>query len=471
MELRRNIESIYSEVEEVVGSSFVSREEHVLYVYSYDMTIEPPHMPDLVVMPRTVKEIQEILRIANKYKIPVVPFVCGTNVGGLTIPVKGGIILDLKRMDRVIEVNEEDMYAVIEPGVTFGQLKRLFNTKYRNLRYSWPYSPPFASVVANALLQGLASMSLKYGSNADMLNGLEVVLPTGELVRVGSCSVSPYWFGRHPLPDLAGLFIGWQGTTGIVTKAGIQLWPKPDFRDLLIAVIPDPNMVAKPAIEIVRKNIAEDIVVSSWALSKARVTKYPIQREEGVEAYLQVVISGSSRKEFEGKWGTASKIIRQYNLKPVELPEKEIQIRLNLPSNVILGWIDHRAGGGLTWVGSYVPMSRWVEGYRKGTQIMERYGFSPMIFMRAMREGHYGVLRYLVPFNKGSAKEKDKVKDMCRELCKLVLDIGGIPYKPPIWMAEMIQQRMDRGCLELMKKIKKLLDPNGVMNPGRLCLK
>jgi len=117
-------------------------------------------------------------------------------------------------------------YEKVEPGVTFGHVKAKLDRDHPHLRYAYPLSPPFTSVVANALLDGLTNMSNRHGSMAEWINTMEVVMPYGEVAVVGGGAVSPFWYGRVPLPDIAGLFISWQGTTGIITKMSLQLYPK-----------------------------------------------------------------------------------------------------------------------------------------------------------------------------------------------------------------------------------------------------
>ena len=115
---------IVSEFENIVGPEFVSDKPEETYLYHYDfITAEPEGICDVVVMPDTAEEVQEIVKIANKYKIPVVPWVTGINFGSTATPLKGGIVVDLRRLNRIIEVNEDDMYALIEGGVTWSDLQ------------------------------------------------------------------------------------------------------------------------------------------------------------------------------------------------------------------------------------------------------------------------------------------------------------------------------------------------------------
>ncbi|MFW9846943.1 MAG: FAD-binding oxidoreductase, partial [Candidatus Thorarchaeota archaeon] len=153
---------------EIVGDNWVADGVAEKYVYSYDMTENPPKQPAMVVMPESVEEVQKIVLVANETLTPLVPFVTGQNVGGLTIPaVEGAVVVDLKRMSRIIEVDEEAMYVLLEPGVTFGHLKKYLDEHHPELRYAYPLAPPHTSVLANALLEGLCDLSTRHGAMAD----------------------------------------------------------------------------------------------------------------------------------------------------------------------------------------------------------------------------------------------------------------------------------------------------------------
>jgi FAD/FMN-containing dehydrogenase len=459
---------------QIVGNEYVTVDEEDLVVYSEDLTCEEPSKPDVVVMPENIEQIQEIVKLANKEKVPVTPFVAGANMGGLTL-TEGGIIIDLKRMNKIIEVNEKAMYAIVEPGVTFGQLEGKLKESNPSLRFSYPNSPPYTSVLVNTLLEGLGNLSLKYDATASLLNGLEVVLPTGETAKIGSCAVSKYWFSRYPLPDIAGLFIGWQGTTGIATKGSIALLHRPKLRDLFCMGLFNADNFSNLAIRIARADIAEDIEPMSYDLVRAQVEKYPLKQYSGnFEILFLATISGDSENELKLKQQILNEIVKSEQtkgLKGVVFPIDADNRRtvLDLPGNMIFKYIDHKEGGGCTWVGSYIPIFQWEEGYKRGKKIMLDHGFSSTIMMRAMNGSHYAVLRYILPFNKADPKDVDSVKKCMVELTKLVLELGGIVYKTPKRLGKLIWENADPGFVSLLNRIKKMIDPNGIMNPGKLC--
>ncbi len=228
---------IVNELGKVVGEKYVSDQPEITFLYHYDfITAEPEGICDIVIMPNSAEEVQEIVKIANNHKIPIIPWVSGINFGSTATPIKGGIVVDLRRLNRIIEVNEDDMYALVEGGTTWADLQGFLQKHHPDLRPGVTWSPPGTGVVASCLCYGMFDLGMLGGTGAEFINGLEVVLGSGDLVKVGSCCLSDYWYGRQPLPDLAGLFIGWEGSTGIVTKAAIKLWPKLPYRRNYITV-------------------------------------------------------------------------------------------------------------------------------------------------------------------------------------------------------------------------------------------
>ena len=134
--------AIHDSLVKIVGQDFVSDQIEERYFYARDGGLMPPHEPDFVVMPRTAEEVQEIVKLANREKVPVVPQGAGLALTGLVIPQRGGIVLDTKRMDSILEVNEKARYVVVEAGVTHGVLKTYLQKHHPRLRHSIPDSPP-----------------------------------------------------------------------------------------------------------------------------------------------------------------------------------------------------------------------------------------------------------------------------------------------------------------------------------------
>jgi len=283
---------IYSSLVDIVGEDFVSNQEEELYIYSRDSGAQQPRKADYVVVPKTVEDVQQIVKLANKEKVPITPMGGGLTLSGLAVPINGGIVLDMKRMDRIIEVNEKSRYAVLEAGVTQGALHSHLEKNYSHLEHSMPDAPPMATIVGNVVIQGHGHLSVSCGINSQMVNGMEVVLPTGEVCKLGSCAVSPYWFSRDPLPDIMGLFIGWFGTTGIITKVSLQLFPKPKFRDLLTFASDDLDLLPDFIFDITQLNLMDNLFIISqewppWAQGILYVPIISAQDEEEFELKIK----------------------------------------------------------------------------------------------------------------------------------------------------------------------------------------
>ena len=299
------------ELEGIVGSEYVTTNKADLYIYSQDLTQAKPEWPDVVVLPGSLGELQKVVSLANKEKIPVTPYVAGGNIGGLAIPLRGGIVLDLKRMDRIIEVNETDMYALVEPGVTFGHIKAYLEKHHPNLMYTYAFSPPSTGIITNSLLQGLDNLSFRYGAASHWVSGLEVLLATGELVRIGSGSISNVWQSVVPFPELSGLFLGWQGTTGIITKMAVSLWPKPKFAASLHFQFMDLEGVYDFLRVVSRTRVPDDLIGTSFALGKVsriamehqKASLYPaLVRGPGEPEFTtSVEVSGNTQGELDAE--------------------------------------------------------------------------------------------------------------------------------------------------------------------------
>ena len=459
----------------IVGREYVSTNQADLYIYSRDMTQARPNQPDMIVLPKSLEEIQAIVGVANEEKIPIVPFVAGGNIGGLTIPLKGGIMLDLKRMNRIIEVNSADMYALVEPGVTFGHLKAYLEKNHPDLIYTYAFSPPSTGIMTNALVQGLDNLSFRYGAASHWVTGLEVILPTGELVKIGSCAVSNVWQAIVPFPELAGLFLGWQGTTGIITKMAVSLWPKPKHSTSLHFQVMDYEGGYEVLQLLSRTRIPDDVIGTSFALSKVsrlamehkKASIYPASpRVPGEPEFtVSAEISGNTEEELKAKVKVIEETIKGgYKGSKLMIPPPTPSGRAGFPMQslpVLSG------GGGLTWVGTYGPMSKWVETVERGCELQDKYNITRSAYTRVMNEGHFIGLRWMLPYDKGDPKTVRRVEALCAEQLDMVIETGFIPYKTPVWAIRKLEERADPNWVKLHRRIKEMLDPNNIMNPGR----
>ncbi|MHA1276704.1 MAG: FAD-binding oxidoreductase [Candidatus Helarchaeota archaeon] len=464
---------------DIVGADWVSDFPEDLLIYSYDMTEHPPGMPEYIVMPKTVEEIQAVLQVANEYKVPVVPFVTGANIGGLTIPLKGGIILDLKRMDQILRVDTDDMYMIIEPGVTFGHLRRFLDEKYPDLRYCYPMAPPFTSVAANALQDGLNNLSTAHGCMSEFINGIEAVLPMGKVVKIGTCMCFDQWWGRYPMPDLLGLFTGWQGMTGVVTKIALQLWPNRPYRGTLFFISNKLAESYETVKKVTRYGILDDLLfISTETIKLIYGVPYGqavhLEGEPRWGSYLD--FSANSPKELEAKEELIQNAFKELKkedskaaLASFDAIAKMYGPRLadvqKLPIT-LKGMVEY---GGLSWIGTYftTKTETVVKAVDTAFDIIDKFGFEKCLYTRMMKDSHYFAFRFLLRFSKEKDGEIERMRSMNKELFEALFDLGAFPYKTPKWAQDLILKRTDKNWIELMQAIKRTIDPNNIMNPGR----
>jgi glycolate oxidase len=475
-------EEVYEKLIQIFGSTNITQRAVDLYPYSYDMTECQPHMPDFVVIPENKEQLIELVKFCNANIIPIVPYITGNNVGGLTIPEKGGIIIDFsKKMNKILHINENMMYALLEPGVTFGQLKKHLDKNYPHLRYSYPYAPPYAGVVGNAILSGMNNLSCKIGSMGDSINGLEVILADGEVARIGSCfygkdkADKDSWFCRYPMPDLMGIFVNWQGMTGLVTKCAVQLWPNPPYNKTFLVLVKGLTDVAPVIREVGKTDVVDDISAVSTEVVKMTVEipepeKYPGEPDFAalfpisgktkklLDAKSEIVLDKLNELKQEGKnifIADVDEFAKIFNLR--------VRCHLDLPA-VLLSLVEY---SGLTWFGSYAPTHKLENLIKKVDEIFHKHDVPSFVYMKIMKSGHYGIFRPIIRYNKYKEGEEERIHTLLNEITEFCISEGCIPYKTPIWMTEKMRKKINPGWLNLFEKIKKCMDPNGIFNPGR----
>lgn len=445
---------------DIVGPWFVSGEAEERYIYAMDPGTMPPAVPDAVVMPKSTEEVQSIVRLASAMKVPVVPMGAGLVLSGLTRALRGGIIVDMKRMNRVLAVNPHSRYAVVEGGASQGMLQAYLKKHHPDLKHSVPDAPPIATLAGNVCIHGSGHLSVLGGSHADMLTGMEVVLPSGEAVRTGSCAVTGEWFGRAPLPDLSGLFLGWSGTTGIVTKLGIKLFPSYKHNDLLIFVSESEDLIPDMISRLTGTQVAEDI--TPWMTPKP-------EWAQGF-SHINIAFGAHSRQELIFKRNLLQASVRTYiddkaaGFLPMPPPQKGRFMKI--PSPDLSRFADVRKGGGFEYVGAIMGIEHFPEAYRAGLAIAENHRVTYSMGARVIGAGHCMMFFYAYAFNRADPEDVKRASNALEATNKACLDMGGIPWKAEQPAQRQIIEKMDPSTFALMNRIRDALDPNRIMNPG-----
>ena len=454
------MEHMIAKLAEIVGKAYVSGEPEERYLYSKDPGTMPASEPDAVVMPGSTDEVSRIMILANTMGIPVVPMGGGLVLSGLTRALKGGIILDMKRMNRIVSVNPMSRYAVVEAGTAEGMLQAYLKKHHPELKHSMPDAPPIATVAGNVTIHGSGHLSVLGGFHSDMLTGMEVVLPTGKVVRTGSCGVSEGWFSRAPLPDLSGLFLGWAGTTGVVTRLGIKLYPNYAHNDMLIFVCEDEELMPDILSRLTGTQVAEDM------------TPWMTPKPEWARGFFHVNIAygGHTKEELTFKRNLLRASVRPYMDQKIAgflpLPAPQKKRFLNVPSPDLARFADIRKGGGFEYVGAIMPIEAFPEAYRAGKKIALEQEVAWSMGARIIGAGHAMMFFYAYAFNRADSADMESAMQALERTNSAVLSLGGIPWKAEAPAQQQILAQMDSNTVWLINRIRMTLDPNRIMNPG-----
>ena len=449
---------ISSKLIKIVGEERVSANAEERFIYSRDSGAQPPRSVDYVVMPKTTEEVRQVVLLANQEKIPVTPLGGGFTLSALVVPNQGGMVLDMKQMDRIIEVDETNRYALIEPGVSQAALQAYLKKHHPHLQHSTPEAPPTVTVVGNALIQGHGHISPRYGINSDMVNGMEVVLPTGEVCKIGSGAVGSSWFTRGPLPDLPGLFIGWFGTTGIVTKLAIKLFPKPAYREVLAFYTDEVDLISEGIFEVTQLDLIEDFFLISQ------------EKPDWMDhVFFILIISGHFEEEIAFKRKVFKRLFKEFKgggkFTFVEDLHPALEKRfLDVPPLAALA-ADFRKGGGFEYTGAILPIDKVPQAWKKGIEIAHKYGMV-CSYVHQVLLGHSVMFGFNYSFNRADEEDIEKTRAALAESNQFTLDVGGMIWKGEVEAQHMMLRRMDPHTVQLIQRVKGLLDPNGIMNPG-----
>lgn len=279
-------DAIIKDLAAIVGPKHLLTTPEERWTYAFDAT-DRAHMPDAVVFPGSAEEIAAIVRLANKHRFPVVPRGAGTGRSGGSVPIEGGVVLVLTRLNRILEINTHDLVAVVEPGVVLGKLKTAVEAV--GLYYPPdPASAEFCTIGGNVAECAGGAVAVQYGVTRDYVLGLEVVLPTGELIAAGTRTMKGV-VGY----DLTRLFLGSEGTLGVITQITLKLVSKPPARQTLAAGFSSLTAAAEAVSLILRSGLAPTALEFMDHVTLSCVTEMlPFALPEGTAALLLIAVDG-----------------------------------------------------------------------------------------------------------------------------------------------------------------------------------
>lgn len=447
---------------DIVGQENVSTEKAELLCYSYDAT-QQKFLPEVVIFPLKAEEISRVMKLANDEKIPVFPRGAGSGFTGGSLPTRGGIVLSTERMNRIIAIDSENLVATVEPGVVTEQ----FQLEVEKLGLFYPPDPAslkFSTLGGNVAECAGGPRCVKYGVTKDFIIGLEMVTPLGDIITTGG----PTMKGVVGY-DLTKLICGSEGTLGIVSKIIIKLLPLPEAKQTMLVLFDSIDGAARAVSAI----IGNKIIPTTLEFMDGRTIDCVrqatgLQVPDAARAVLIIEVDGD--REFLTKQARKIADIIQ------PLGVVETRIAKTPAESEALWQIRRSVSASLRKVNPdkfnediCVPRSKVPEMIRKVDAISEKYGIPIVNF------GHAGDgnIHVNVMIDKKVAGAGEKAEKAIEEVFRGALELGGTmsgEHGVGIAKAPYIPLEITPKAADYMKAIKKALDPNNILNPGKIFL-
>ncbi|MBA7625993.1 Lactate utilization protein A [subsurface metagenome] len=453
-----------SEIAKIVGEENVFSDRVECICNSRDMSVHVG-IPDLIVYAQTTEQISAIMHLANQEKIPVTIQGSGTSVTGASLPVEGGILLDVHRMNNILEINKDNFYARVEPGVICMDLNRALAKQ--NLMFPPnPGSELIASIGGMMSTNSSGHRAVKYGTARDYVKALKVVLADGTIIETGS--KAPKSSMGY---DLNRVFASSEGTLGVITEITLKIQPLPEYTALALAIFQDLDAAGKAVTDIITSgiNLTACEILDKYSL---KIVEDHIERDVSkIEAMLIIECDGAKEivtRDME----RIGEICKKYNVEDFtwsDDPEKAAEI-MDARGKLVPTLSRIKPGNRLVPLSEDlgIPPTKIPETIRKAQAIADKYNLLLTTF------GHIGDGNVHTTFvtDMRSQAEWDRLKPAADELAEIALEMGGTitaEHGTGLARAPYIEKQLGP-AMEVMRSIKKALDPNGILNPGKMGL-
>jgi glycolate oxidase len=433
-----------------------------LVAYSKDAS-EHRHRPIGAVWPQNTQQVSAILSLANQEKLPVVARGAGTGLSGMAVPEKGGIVLDMARMNRILEIKIEDRLAVVQPGVVYAQLQKALEPYDFHFPPD-PASGKMATLGGNVATNAGGLRGAKYGTTRDYVLGLEVVLADGSILKTGSRTmkcVSGY--------DLTRIFVGSEGTLGVITEITLKINPKPQASATCSAAFQELKQAGEAISEIMRSGITPSVLEILDEQCLLALNRHGGQSLPEAAAMVLAEADGYTREETEYQIAKIVEVFKKNQATHVtQAKSREEAEKL---------WAARRGIGGILYRLSYnliaedvtVPISR-VPELLVGTQEISRRN---QVLIPTLGHLGDGNLHPAIIFDGRNPEEKSRAEKAAEELFQLAIRLGGtLTGEHGIGLAKAPFMPLEHSpvAMRVMKGVKHLFDPNNILNPGKMGL-
>ncbi|CAH0343855.1 FAD-linked oxidase C-terminal domain-containing protein [Bacillus sp. CECT 9360] len=448
------------EIKQIVKIGRVLSDENDRFSYSFDASFGT-FLPDVVIQTKSVDELSALVKLANREQIPVYPRGQSTSLSGGPLPVKGGMVFDLSVMDGLLEIHEEDLIAVVSPGVLTANIHKAAERK--GLMYPPDPSSSHVSTIGGNMAENSGGpRGLKYGVTKDYVIGLELITPEGEIIKTGGSTVK-----NVTGYDLTKLVVGSEGTLGIITKAVLRLIPKPPASETIMAVF---NSLIDAG-SAISKILSSGIIPAKMELmdqsSIIAVENYePLGLPVDAEAIILIELDGH-HLALKDEVKQAAELCDAVGASEIRIPRnaaerEEIWKARKLVSPAIARIKPTKISEDAT-----VPRSKIPQMCLRLQEIRDKYNVHLVVF------GHAGDgnLHPNIICDKNDKEEMIRVEQAVAEIFTAAIELGGTlsgEHGIGIMKAPFMEMELGAIGLDMMKRIKEVWDPNNIMNPGKI---
>ncbi len=456
--------ALKEELAAIVGSAYIKDDPESLITHSYDGTPMLQSLPDAVVYPGTTGEVSRIMKALASHRIPVVSRGSGTNLCGGTVPVQGGVVMVMHRMNRILEVDLDNLTAVVQPGL----ITKSFIAHVESLGLFYPPDPSSMSI--STIGGNIAECSgglrgLKYGTTKDYVLGLEAVLASGEIIRTGGKlmkDVAGY--------DLTKLLVGSEGTLAIVTEATLKLVPPPKHKKTMLAMFRNIYDAARTVSTIIESRIIPSTLEFLDNATVKVVDDYArLGLPRDMEAILLIEQDGEP-EPVERDIARIEAICRQENAHSVTVAESEEESLKLLTARRSAFTALARLKPTTILEDATVPRSRIADMVLEINRIAARHNVNICTF------GHAGDgnLHPTATTDARDHEEIERVEAAFEEIFEAAIRLGGTitgEHGVGLVKSPYLEWKVGPEGVELMKAVKQAFDPHNLLNPGKIFAK
>jgi len=448
----------------IVGDEAVITDRAAIQNYSHDETEDLQYLPQVVVKPGTAQQIAELLKLCNAHTIPVTPRGAGTGLSGGALPVKGGLLISMEKFNHIIHIDEENLQATVEPGV----ITEVFMNAVAEKGLLYPVDPASKGscfIGGNVAHGSGGPRVVKYGTIREYILNLEVVLPTGQIIWTGANTLK-YASGYN----LTQLFIGSEGTLGIVTKIVVKLIPAPTHNALMLASFKSNDEASAAVSAIFRAGVIPSALEFMERRGVEWVMKYDgiaFDLKEDTEAFLLIEVDGTDEGIIFADCEKINTVLEQFGCTDVLFADSSARKEELWRMRKVMG-MSVKSNSVYKEEDTVVPRASLPVLIKGIKQIGNKYGFESICY------GHAGDGNLHVNIVKGNMSDEDwntKLKHGIKEIFELTVSLGGTlsgEHGIGLVQKEYMYIKYPQVQIDLMRGIKKVFDPNNIMNPGKI---